>query len=98
MPNQLTILSANGITPPFSGTACNVYGNNCSYIGSGTTFPITFTLPSQFDTAPALQLTLIDSSGCVLSEIIYCSTEGDPKQFQNLEYFFFMDGDQYYFQ
>lgn len=98
MPNQLTILSATGITPPFSGTACNVYGNNCSYIGSGTTFPTTFTLPSQFDTAPALQLTLIDSSGCVLSEIIYCSTEGDPKQFQNLEYFFFMDGDQYYFQ
>ena len=98
MPNQLTILNATGITPPFSGTACNVYGNNCSYIGSGTTFPTTFTLPSQFDTAPALQLTLIDSSGCVLSEIIYCSTEGDPKQFQNLEYFFFMDGDQYYFQ
>lgn len=98
MPNQLTILSATGITPPFSGTACNVYGNNCSYIGSGTTFPTTFTLPSQFDTAPALQLTLIDSTGCVLSEIIYCSTEGDPKQFQNLEYFFFMDGDQYYFQ
>lgn len=98
MPNQLTILSATGITPPFSGTACNVYGNNCSYIGSGTTFPTTFTLPSQFDTAPALQLTLIDSSGCILSEIIYCSTGGDPKQFQNLEYFFFMNGDQYYFQ
>lgn len=98
MPTQVTISSAVGITPPFSGTACNVYGNNCSYIGSGTTFPTTFTLPSQFDTAPALQLTLIDSTGCVLSEIIYCSTEGDPKQFQNLEYFFFMGGDQYYFQ
>lgn len=98
MPSQVTILSAVGITPPFSGTACNIYGNNCVYVGSGSTFPTTFTLPSQFNTAPALQLTIVDSAGCVLSEIIYCSTGGEPKQFQNLDYFFFMDGDQYYFQ
>jgi hypothetical protein len=99
MANQVVILSATGVTPPFSGTACDVYGNNCSYVGSGTTFPVTFTLPSQFNTAPALQLTLVDSSGCSISEIIYCTEGGGPeKQFQNLDYFFFMDGDQYYFQ
>ena len=97
MATYVIISSANNVTPPFSGTACDVYGNNCSYIGSGTTFPITFTLPSQFNTAPALQLTLEDSVGCSLSEIIYCTTN-QPKQFQNLEYFVFMGGDLYEFQ
>ena len=96
--NYVIISSATGITPPFSGTACDFFGNNCSYIGSGTTFPVTFYLPSQFNTAPVLQLTLTDSTGCSLSEIIYCTIEGDPKQFQNLDYFFFMDGSEYYFQ
>ena len=98
MANQVTILSTSGVTAPFSGIACDVYGNNCSYVGSGTTFPITFTLPSQFNTAPALRLTLTDSTGCILSEIIYCTNEGPPKQFQNLEYFYFMYGDQFNFQ
>ena len=98
MANQVILLNGSGITPPFSGIACYLYGNNCSYIGSGATFPHTFTLPSQFNTAPALQLTIIDSVGCELSEIIYCTTEGEPKQFQNLDYFFFMDGVQYNFQ
>ena len=96
--NSVTISSIVGLTPPFSGTACDVYGNNCSYVGSGTTLPITFTLPSQFDTAPEIQLTITDSVGCSLSEIIYCTTEREPKQFQNLDYFFFMDGVQYNFQ
>jgi hypothetical protein len=98
MANQVIVLSATSVTTPFSGTACDVYGNNCSYVGSGTTFPVTFTLPSQFNTAPALQLTLVDSSGCSVSEIIYCNEGEPPKQFQNLEYFFFMDGDPYEFQ
>jgi hypothetical protein len=96
--NYVTIYTATTITPPFSGTACDFFGNNCSYIGSGTTFPVTFYLPSQFNTAPVLQLTLTDSLGCTVTETLYCSVEGAPKQFQNLEYFFFMDGSQYYFQ
>jgi hypothetical protein len=99
MANQVIIFSAGGIVPPFSGIACDVYGNNCSYIGSGATFPITFILPSQFNTAPALQLTLIDSIGCSLTETIYCNPiQGLPKQFQNFDYFFFMYGEQYNFQ
>ena len=98
MANHVTIFNAVGITPPFSGVACDVYGNNCSYVGSGTTFPITFNLPIQFNTAPALQITITDVTGCSLSEVIYCSYDGPPKQFQNLDYFFFMGGDQYYFQ
>lgn len=96
MPNQV-VVNANNIIPPFSGYACDVYGNQCQYIGSGTTFPIAFTLPQQFNTAPALQLTILDSTGCSISEIIYCTT-GEPKQFQNFEYFVFMDGDLYQFE
>ena len=100
MANHVTIYSATTITPPFSGIACDVYGNNCSYIGSGSTFPQVFYLPSQFNTAPTLQLTLIDSNGCTVSEVLYCSPDlpGLPKQFQNLDYFYFMDGDLYEFQ
>jgi hypothetical protein len=97
MPTYVIVSSATGVTPPFSGTACDVYGNNCSYVGSGTTFPVVFNLTSQFNSAPALQLTLTDSTGCSLSEIIYCTT-GEPKQFQNLEYFIFMGGDLFQFQ
>jgi hypothetical protein len=78
MSTQVTISSATSITPPFSGTACDVYGNNCSYIGSGSTLPITFALPSQFDTAPEIQLTITDSAGCSLSEIIYCTPTPSP--------------------
>jgi hypothetical protein len=72
MSTQVTISSATSITPPFSGTACDVYGNNCSYIGSGSTFPTVFTLSPQFDTAPSFQLTLVDSVGCSISEILNC--------------------------
>jgi hypothetical protein len=97
MATQVIISSATNVTPPFSGTACDVYGNNCSYLGSGSTFPFVFTLPSQFNTAPAFQLTLVDSVGCSISEILYCST-APPKQFQNLDYFIFMDGQLFQFQ
>ncbi len=83
MPSQVTISSALGITPPFSGTACNVYGNNCVYVGSGTTLPITFTLPSQFDTAPEIQLTITDSIGCSLSEVIFCTPNPTPPVIQS---------------
>ena len=73
MANYVTIFSGTTITPPFSGTACDFFGNNCSYIGSGTTFPITLSLPSQFTSAPVLQLTLTDISGCTLSQTIDCT-------------------------
>lgn len=98
MSNQVVILSATNITPPFSGTVCDFYGNQCQYAGSGTTFPVTFILSSQFNTAPLVQLTLTDSIGCTVTELIYCTYNSPPKQFQNLEYFFFMSGDIFQFQ
>jgi hypothetical protein len=97
MPSQVVIYSATSITPPFSGTVCDFYGNNCSYVGSGTTFPVTYTLPSIFNTAPVIKFTITDSVGCALTETMYCTLEA-PKQFQNLEYFFFMSGDIFQFQ
>lgn len=101
MANQVYVISANNVTPPFSGIACDVYGNQCQYVGSGTSFPYLFTLTPQFDTAPALLLKIIDSVGCEVSQVIYCQPDEDfssKKQFQTFEYFFFMSGDQYDFQ
>lgn len=75
MSNQVTILSATTITLPFSGIACDVYGNQCQYIGSATTIPHIFNLPPLFDTAPTLLLKLIDSQGCEISEITNCDLD-----------------------
>jgi hypothetical protein len=97
MSAQVIIFTGTSVTPPFSGTVCDIYGNNCLYVGSGTTFPVTFTLPSLYNTAPAIQFTLTDSLGCSVTETMYC-TLAPPKQFQNLDYFFFMSGDIYEFQ
>lgn len=100
MANQVLVTSAVTINLPFSGIACDVYGNQCQYLGSGNTIPFLFNLPTIFDTAPAIGMKLIDSSGCELFEIIYC-TGGDInsyKQFQDSLYFVFMDSDPYQFQ
>lgn len=70
--NEIEISSITGVTMPFSAYTCDVYGNNCVYVGSGSTLPIIFTLPLQFNTAPALQLTVIDSNGCSFYKIINC--------------------------
>jgi len=78
MPNQITITSIFGLTPPFSAYCCNVYGNQCVYVGSAIIPPITITLPPQFNTAPAVGLLLIDSIGCERFEKIYCAPPTPP--------------------
>ena len=70
--NNVTISSITGLVPPFSAYCCNVYGNQCVYIGVITTTPITLTLPSQFDMAPAVGILLIDSTGCERFETFVC--------------------------
>ena len=70
--NNVTISSITGLVPPFSAYCCNVYGNQCVYIGTITTTPITLTLPSQFDMAPAVGILLIDSTGCERFETFVC--------------------------
>ena len=78
MANQITITQILNVTPPFSGVACDYYGNNCSYVGSGTTFPITFNLPTQFTTAPVVRLVITDSNGCQVSENVTCTIQPSP--------------------
>jgi hypothetical protein len=70
--NEITISSITGLIPPFSAYCCDVYGNQCSYVGSGTTVPITFTLTPQFITAPAIGLLIVDSIGCEKFETVIC--------------------------
>jgi hypothetical protein len=69
---ELTINSISGFTLPFSGYGCDVYGNNCIYIGEIITTPTTITLPSQFNNAPIIGLKLIDNSGCEKFKTIVC--------------------------
>jgi len=97
---KVLVTNISNFTLPFSGTACNVYGNDCGYLGEATTIPFLFTLPSQFDTAPAFNLTLIDSTGCQVTHTIYCTPNviSSYKQFEDFEYFVFMDSEPYQFE
>jgi hypothetical protein len=96
---NLTINSITGLVPPYSGFACDVYGNQCVYIGQITVTPVTITLPPQFDTAPAIGLKLIDSTGCERLITLICIDEGNiEKQFQDGDLFFFMDYQIFQFQ
>jgi hypothetical protein len=70
--NNITISSITGLVPPFSAYCCDYYGNQCSYVGSGTTVPITFTLTPQFISAPSVNIILIDSIGCQKVENVIC--------------------------
>lgn len=96
---QVTINSVSGFTLPFSGIACDVYGNQCQSIGTISSLPTTINLPSpEFDSAPAFGLKLIDSNGCEIFQILICQPGGPSKQFQNLDPFYFMDYEIYQFQ
>ena len=54
MANEITINSVSGITPPFSGYCCDIYGNQCVFIGVINTIPTVISLTPQFNTAPAI--------------------------------------------
>lgn len=96
---QITINNIVGLVPPYSGYVCNVYGVYCYYIGQITTTPVTFILPPPFDMAPAIGFKLIDSTGCERFEVIYClDLPPVEKQFQDEDYFYFMDYELYHFQ
>lgn len=72
MANEITINNISGSTFPFSGYCCDVYGNQCVYIGVIPSIPITIFLPIQFNTAPAIGLKLIDINGCEIIEVFNC--------------------------
>lgn len=97
---KVLITQISGFTTPFSGIACDVYGNNCGDLGEATDLPFLFELPTQFNTAPVVQITLKDSNGCEVTKNIYCTGNviDSYKQFQDFEYFIFMDSEPYQFE
>jgi hypothetical protein len=87
-----------GLNFPYTVYICNVFGGECVLVAYiDTTVPLTNTivLPPQFLTAPAIGVKVITSDGCERFKILYCSD--DNKDFMDLEDFFFMDGQPYFF-
>ena len=98
---QIQINSITGSAYPYTLYARDVYGNQCvliTTIPSTATFPLTITLPPQFNGAPAVGIKIIDSTGCELFGIINCQGIGKGKLFEDGEIFLFMDADIYIFQ
>lgn len=76
--STIQLNGVTGATLPYSVYICDVYGNNCVLAGTiNTTIPpyITFYLPPQFNTAPALGIKIVDSIGCEKFRVVYCSPE-----------------------
>jgi hypothetical protein len=94
---QITINSVTSGLSPYNVYVCDqCYGGTCQYINtfSATSLPFSFTLPTSFETYPSYVIKLEDSNGC-----IYCETSSvSGKQFQDGNYFEFMDGTEYGFQ
>lgn len=89
---QIEIISISGVTLPYELYACDVYQNQCVFIASGDTVPppsLIYTLPPQFDTAPAVGILMIDSNDCERFYIGYCQVGN--KQYQDYVNFQFMD-------
>jgi hypothetical protein len=76
MPSQIQITSFTGGLPA-QVFVSDVYGNNNTFVGSiVSAIPPTiyFTLPSLFDFAPAVKITIIDANGCEEFTIDECLT------------------------
>ena len=98
---QLIINNVTGITIPYQIYICNVYGNSCVLVASvNTTIPpaANITLPSPFDVSPAIGVKIKDPF-CERFIILNCvDLPPKGKQFQDGDYFIFMDYDIYQFQ
>lgn len=77
---QIRITDISGGTYPISVVISDIYGNNAFNLGTistGTTVPPTIyyntTIPTIFQTAPQIMLTLIDALGCQAVKILDCT-------------------------
>jgi hypothetical protein len=77
---QIRITDISGGTNPINVYISDVYGNNQSLIGTiatGTTVPPTVyfntVIPSIFNTAPQIMLTLVDANNCTIFKILDCT-------------------------
>jgi hypothetical protein len=74
MPAQIQITSFTG-TLPAQVFVSDVYGNNTSLvdtISSPITTTVTYTLPTLFNLAPSVMITIIDANGCEEFRIEEC--------------------------
>lgn len=92
---DITINSITSGTTPYNIYVCDMCsGGTCQLIGTITSTPYTFTLPTIYETYTTYAVKLIDNDGCE-----YCETMGAGyQQFQDGDYFEFMNGDEFGFQ
>jgi hypothetical protein len=99
---QIQILTTSFIFTSYNVFVCDVYGNQCVLVANVVPPQpptIVITIPSQFNTAPAVGIKVIDSNGCELFKLFDCTTQTPVlKQFQDGEFFYFMDNEEYDFQ
>jgi hypothetical protein len=92
---DITINSITSGQSPYNLYVCDMCsGGTCQLIGTITTAPYTFTLPSVYETYSSYAVKLIDNNGCSYCEEFSIS----GKQFQDGDYFEFMDGVEFDFQ
>ena len=97
---SLTLYNIVGLSNPYDIYVCDVYGNNCVLLSTiSTTVPPVnqLILPPQFDSAPSVGVKIITNDGCEKFHIVNCGVLLH-KQFEDFEYFEFMDGILYDFQ
>ena len=75
---QVRITNITGETLPVEAYISDVYGNNKYLLGiiiSSAPPTITYNsiIPSIFNTAPEIKLTLVDSKNCEISKILDCT-------------------------
>lgn len=76
---QIRITEISGGTFPISVYISDVYGNNKFLLGtisSGTVPPVVTynsTIPTIFNTAPEIMLTLLDDNGCEIFKLLDCT-------------------------
>ena len=77
---QIRIIDISGNTNPINVYISDVYGNNQSLIGTITissavppTVYYNTVIPSIFNTAPQIMLTLVDANNCSIFKILDCT-------------------------
>jgi hypothetical protein len=84
------------ISYPYTIYVCDVFANQCvllSIINSPIPPSYVFTLPLQFQTAPAIGLKIITSDGCERFEILYCNNLECGLLLQNGDFILLQGGD-----
>jgi hypothetical protein len=76
---QIRITEISGGTYPIQVILSDIYGNNATTLATINPGPVppvqtyNSTIPSIFETAPEILLTLIDSNGCQIFKILECT-------------------------